>query len=118
MKKVLVIDDDPDILLAVQLVLESGGYASETTVNGDETFKKITNYKPDLILLDVLLSGHDGRKLCELLKIDTQTKNIPVLMISAHPGAKKSAKEYGADGFIAKPFSVAHLLGEVKKFIG
>ena len=118
MKKVLVIDDDPDILDAVQMTLMTGGYDSDITTKGDETYKKIQDYKPDLIILDVLLSGNDGRAICKNLKRNKKTKNIPIIMISAHPTAKDSTKECGADSFIAKPFSIVELLAEVKKYIG
>ena len=117
MKKVLVIDDDPDILDAVQMTLDSGGYDSDVTTKGDETYEKIVGYKPDLIILDVLLSGNDGRRICKNLKADTSTKRIPIIMISAHPTAKDSVKQCGADSFVAKPFSIAELLAEVKKYI-
>ena len=118
MKKVLVIDDDPDILEAVQMVLASGGYESDSTTKGDETSQLIQEFTPDLIILDVLLSGNDGRQICKSLKHDTKTREIPVLMMSAHPTAKDSVRECGADSFIEKPFSVTGLLGEVKKYIG
>jgi DNA-binding response OmpR family regulator len=65
MKKVLVIDDDPDILEAVQLVLESGGFDSQASTKGEETYTKVHSYQPDLIILDVLLSGNDGRTICK-----------------------------------------------------
>ena len=117
MKKILVIDDDPDILDAVQLALDTYGYDSETTTKGDETYKKIKEYKPDLIILDVLLSGNDGRKICRTLKDDTKTKRIPIIMISAHPSAKDSVTACGADSFLAKPFSVKSLVAEVTKYL-
>jgi DNA-binding response OmpR family regulator len=118
MKKVLVIDDDRDILEAVQMILDSGGYDSDVTTKGDETYIKIDTYQPDLIILDVLLSGNDGRTICKNLKSDAATKKIPIIMISAHPTAKDSTKECGADSFVAKPFSVVELLAEVKNYIG
>jgi DNA-binding response OmpR family regulator len=118
MKKVLVIDDDLDILEAVQMILESGGYDCDITTKGDETYKKIAEYTPDLIILDVLLSGNDGRRICENLKKDDKTKDIPIIMISAHPSAKNSVKQCGADSFIAKPFSIKVLLSEVESYIG
>lgn len=117
MKKVLVIDDDPDILEAVQLVLKTGGYDSQIVKKSNETCYKVRDYKPDLIILDVLLSGNDGRKICKKLKSDERTKQIPIIMISAHPTAKDSVKTCGADSFIAKPFSITELLAEVEKYI-
>lgn len=116
MKKVLVVDDDPDILEAVQMVLVSGGYESEVLAKADELYSKVQTYKPDIIILDVLLSGSDGRILCKKLKNDEETAHIPILMFSAHPKAKEMVKEIGADGFISKPFSVKELLAEVKKY--
>lgn len=116
MKRILAIDDDADILEAIQLILESGGYSSDVTTKGDETYQKIRDYKPDLIILDVLLSGNDGRAICKTLKTERKTKGIPIIMVSAHPSAKDSVKECGADSFLAKPFSVDSLLKEVEKF--
>lgn len=114
----MVIDDDPDILDAIQMVLASGGYESEAITKGDETCEKVIAYNPHLIILDILLSGNDGRKICKTLKHDKRTRSIPIIMTSAHPSAKDTVKECGADSFVAKPFSVAELLGEVKKYIG
>lgn len=118
MKKVLVVDDDRDILEAIQLILTSGGYDSLVTTKGDEAYKKIGEYKPHLILLDVLLSGNDGRTICKALKHDSKTKHIPIIMVSAHPSAEASVRKSGADSFVAKPFSIKGLLGEVEKYIG
>lgn len=117
MKKILVIDDDQDILEAVQLVLTTHDYDAAITTKGDETYNKVSEYKPDLIILDVLLSGNDGRKICKILKSDKSTMHIPIIMMSAHPSAKISIKECGANSFVAKPFSVARLLGEITKYI-
>lgn len=117
MKKVLVIDDDPDILDAVHMILKTSGYDSDVTTKGDETYEKVKTYQPDLIILDVLLSGNDGRTICKNLKTGKNTKKIPIIMISAHPTAKDSVEKCGADSFIAKPFSVTGLLDEVKKYI-
>lgn len=116
MKKVLVIDDDPDILDAVQMVLQTGKYETSVTTKGEEIYEKINEYRPDLIILDALLSGKDGRILCKNLKSDSTTKNIPIIMISAHPTAKEATKDCGADSFVAKPFTVVELLEEVKKY--
>jgi DNA-binding response OmpR family regulator len=113
--RILVIDDDESILDAIRLILETEGYFVETTFKGEETFKKVSNFKPDLILLDVLMSGTDGRHICKELKNDLVTKKIPVIMISAHPTAKKGAEESGADGFLAKPFDTTQLLETLKK---
>lgn len=117
MKKVLVVDDDKDIVDAIQMVLTIGGFESKATTKGHETFQYIKDYQPDLVILDMLLSGNDGRDICKQLKKNDSTKKIPIIMISAHPTAKASTKESGAESFISKPFSVSGLLGEVNKYI-
>lgn len=117
-KKILVIDDDASILDAIALILEEEGYHVDTIVKSEETYNKVRDFNPDLILLDVLMSGNDGRHICKKLKTEDYSKNIPIIMISAHPTAEKSITECGADGFIAKPFRSTQLLKEVKKHLG
>lgn len=116
MKTVLAIDDDPDILDALELLLTTAGYQAQTTTKGEEICQKVHEHNPDLIILDVLLSGNDGRTICKTLKQHEDTKHIPVIMISAHPSAQESTKNCGADSFVPKPFSMDHLLGEVAKY--
>lgn len=116
-RRILVVDDDEGILEAFELMLTSAGYEVEiSTKNGDYMTQKLKNI-PDLIILDMLLSGTDGRHICKKLKNQEHTKHIPIIMISAHPDAKKTALESGADDFIAKPFDMSHLLAKVKKYI-
>lgn len=117
MKKILVIDDDPDILEALQLILKTENYDTEVTTKSDEVYQKIKDFQPDLIVLDILLSGSDGRTICSTLKNKKSSLHIPIIMISAHPTASDSAKECGADSFIAKPFSVQELLEEINKYL-
>jgi DNA-binding response OmpR family regulator len=115
-KKILLVDDDEGIVDAVSLMLKEYGYNVCATLKGEETYKKITKCKPDLILLDVLLSGIDGRHICKKLKSNLKTKSIPVVMISAHPSAKLHALKVGADGFLAKPFEIEDLLKMAQKY--
>ena len=114
MQKILVVDDDLDILAVMQLLLKMKGFDVEVTTKGEETFDRVEKFQPDLVLLDVLLSGHDGRLICRQLKQEDKTKNIPVIMFSAHPTAVETIRQYGADDFIAKPFDVNDLIAKVK----
>jgi len=118
MSKILVVDDDVDILAVMETLLKRKGFEVETTTKGENTFPKIETFKPDLILLDVLISGHDGRTICKKLKSNQDTRHIPVIMFSAHPAAAASIAEYGADDFIAKPFDINNLLQKVNNQIG
>ena len=115
MSKILVIDDDLDILSVMEILLSMRGYNVEVTAKGENTFPKIETFKPDLILLDVLISGYDGRVICKQLKSNEETKHIPIIMFSAHPGAAATIADYGANDFISKPFDVDHLLKKVKE---
>ncbi len=113
MSKILVVDDDTDILSVMEILLTMKGFEVEVTAKGENTFPKINTFKPDLILLDVLISGHDGRTICKQLKSNEETRHIPVIMFSAHPGAAATITDYGADDFIAKPFDVNNLIQKV-----
>lgn len=110
--KILVADDDPAICDAMQLMLEEEGYIVITTVDG-ETIYKMEKEFPDLLLLDIWMSGQDGREICRYLKKKELTKNIPIIMVSASRDIEKSAKEAGADDFLAKPFKMDDLLHKV-----
>ncbi len=113
-RKILVVDDDEGILDALQFLLESAGYGVETSLDGEILKSLEEDNRPDLILLDLLLSGTDGRTICQLLKSKSKTKNIPVIMISAHPTAKQASEECGAEGFIPKPFEMKTLLDKIE----
>lgn len=119
-KKILVVDDDPDILDALQLILEDAGFEVKTTEKGEyaENLRDGNGNLPDLILLDVLLSGKDGRAICKKLKGQPATKHIPIIMMSAHPDADKSSREVGADDFLAKPFDFDDLLRKIDENTG
>jgi len=119
LKKILVVDDDPDILDALQMTLEDAGYSVTTTEKGEyaENLRDTNGNLPHLIILDVLLSGRDGRTICQRLKRQENTKHIPIIMISAHPNARQSVKDVGADDFLAKPFDIDELLAMVAQYL-
>lgn len=117
MKKILIIDDDPDVITVLQLLLKKKGYEVATAFNEAQVYKQIDIFKPHLIVLDVLLSGVDGREICRKIK-DTETlKHIPVIMFSAHPGAQKNMKDFGADDFMPKPFQSEKLLERIEALL-
>ena len=118
MPKILVVDDDIDILSVMKILLSMKGFDVEVTSRGENAVPKIESFKPDVILLDVLISGYDGRAICKQLKSNEATRDIPVIMFSAHPGAAATIAEYGADDFIAKPFDVNNLMKKVNRQLG
>jgi len=115
-KRVLVVDDDVDILEGIALLLESEGFCVLTTQRGEEVYRRINEFHPDLVLLDVLMSGSDGRVICKKLKSTDKTKQMPVLLISADPTAKYGSVRSGANDFLAKPFNTEELIKKVRKY--
>jgi DNA-binding response OmpR family regulator len=115
-KKVMIADDDPGILDAVEAMLEFGGYEVSSTSNG-ATVLEMHDHFPDLLLLDIWMSGTDGRDVCKALKKQEDTKNIPIIMISASTELERSAKEAGADDFLEKPFDMEVLLSKIAHFL-
>ncbi len=113
MKRILVVDDDKDILKILKLLLQINGFEVIITPNGDEALTKSVDYSPQLILLDVFLSGSDGRDICNILKQNPATKDIPVVMFSAHSNFKEILKVCDADDFIAKPFDISELVSKI-----
>jgi DNA-binding response OmpR family regulator len=116
-RKIIVVDDDDGILDAIELMLVSSGYEVEKSADGEILEKLTKDNFPDLILLDVLLSGRDGREICAKLKKNARTKHLPIIMISAEPTAEEGVRMSGADDFVSKPFEIQELLEKVKKYI-
>jgi DNA-binding response OmpR family regulator len=113
---VWVVDDQQDILDVVQIVLDDAGYQTNIYLNS-ASLQQPMESPPDLILLDILLSGEDGRVICQQLKSREQTRHIPVILLSAHFNAAKALEECGADDFLAKPFHIDELVNMVKKYL-
>lgn len=115
MAKILLIDDDPDVRTLVSTTLGRQGYEVETASGREEAFLKLAGTNPSLIMMDVLLSGTDGRELCREIKAGERTKHIPIIMFSGHPGAANKFETYGADDFISKPFNTDDLLVKLNR---
>ena len=118
MIKVLVIDDDPDVRTVMNHLMKKQGYDVETASTKDEAFEKIHQFQPSVILLDILLSGADGRDICRIIKSDPRTSHMQVIMFSAHPGAAENIHSYGADHFITKPINTGSLLEKLNSWVG
>ena len=117
MKKIFVVDDDPAILLFMEALLEDAGHRVAVSEKGDALEKLVPDDLPHLIILDMLLSGKDGREIARKLKASELTRHIPIIMISAHPGAESAARAAGADAFLAKPFEMDDLLALVEGYL-
>jgi DNA-binding response OmpR family regulator len=114
MPKLLLIDDDKDLLEVTQGLLQKRGFDVVIETNWEDAFAKIETFKPQIILLDVFLNGVDGLEICKQIKSMPYTKDIAVLIFSAYPQIAESViYEYGADDFIEKPFEVNDLIAKV-----
>lgn len=111
----MIADDDPGIVDAVEMLLEFEGYEVTSTVDGTTVLEMKKNL-PDLLLLDIWMSGEDGRDICKKFKESELTKDIPVIMISASRDVRESAIAAGANDFLAKPFEMNELLKKVEQF--
>jgi DNA-binding response OmpR family regulator len=112
-KRILIADDDPGIVDAVEMILDFHGYHVSSTYNGTDVLTLNGNH-PDVLLLDIWMSGCDGRDICRELKATAATRSIPILMISASKDIRQSAIDSGADDFIAKPFDMQELLFKIE----
>ena len=118
MKKVLIVDDNSDILWVVETILKRYGFDVVSTLKGEEVMAKTKKYNPQLILLDVFLSGIDGIEVCNTLKSTPETKDIPIIMFSAHTNSQDLMKFCKADDFVAKPFDSNELVKKINFQIG
>ena len=115
MYRILAVDDDKDILDVLQLILEDSGYDVETLSDGKYLFERIKTHAPDLILLDIMLGNLDGRELCKDVKLSVDTKQIPVILVSASHNVDGVKDVNGCpDAFVAKPFDIYELLETIK----
>jgi|ERR1700761_2734836 two-component system phosphate regulon response regulator PhoB len=114
-KRILVLDDDQDILDIVSFILTEDGYEVETLPTGHQAAEVIGQFHPDLILMDVMLADLDGRVICRKLKETITTSHIPVILISGTHDLADSLNQQGApNDFIPKPFDIDLLLSKIK----
>lgn len=111
---ILIVDDDKDIRPLLSALLSAEGYAVMTAANGDEMFARISQTKPDLILLDVMLPGKDGFELCRQLLADPEASPIIMLTAKDEEVDRVVGLELGADDYVVKPFSRRELLARIK----
>lgn len=119
MKKVLIVDDEEDIVESLKFVLEQAGFECHCAYNGEEGLNLAREVLPDLIILDVMMPKINGFKICRLLKYDNKYKNIPILMVTARSQNedKLIGEETGVDEYITKPFELDTIVEKVKGYL-
>jgi two-component system, OmpR family, alkaline phosphatase synthesis response regulator PhoP len=118
-KKILIVDDEPDIILMVGTRLKANGYEIISAGDGQAGYEMAQKEKPDLVILDLMLPKMDGYKVCGFLKRDYRYAKIPILMFTAKAQEEdmKLAREMGADAYLVKPFKPEELLGKIRELL-
>ena len=116
-KRILVVDDDPDIRIMIKIMLEFKGYSVVTLERGETSEEMLMSGEFGLVIMDMLLSGMNGVDICASIKQNKAISHIPIVMISAHPNAKATCLEAGADDFIAKPFDMQEILTVISRLM-
>ena len=118
-QRILLVDDEPDLVQMISLRLKSVGYEVVTACDGQEALEQVKQTKPDLLILDLMLPKLDGYKVCRLLKFDERTKGLPILIFTARAQEQdiKLASECGADAYLTKPFEAKVLLGKLQELL-
>jgi two-component system alkaline phosphatase synthesis response regulator PhoP len=123
-QKILIVDDDPDLVEAVSIILESKGYAVAAAYGGVEGLEKVKTEKPDLIVLDVMMPDKDGYEVCKELKADAKYRSIPILLLTAVVSKISTTKytqqmgmETEADDYVDKPVEPDELVRRIEVLI-
>jgi CheY-like chemotaxis protein len=117
--KILVVEDEPDIMRIITHALTAAGYRVVHAYGGEDAIRKVKSQRPDLVLTDLAMPKVSGVEVIQAIKKDPETQHIPILAVTAHvwDGIAQSAGQVGVDGFIPKPFNMKQLLLEVQKYL-
>lgn len=119
MKKILIVDDEQDIVESLKFVLEASDYTCYCAYNGEDGLRMAKEIMPDLMILDVMMPKINGYKISRLLKFDNKYKDIPILMLTARSQEedKLIGEETGADEYITKPFDLDYVMKKVDSYL-
>jgi CheY-like chemotaxis protein len=119
MARILLVDDEPEILFLTRMMLEKKGYEVCEVKSGKECIEELKSRKADVVLLDVLLHNEDGWEVCKKIKSSEETKNIPVAMFTVRtsPDSIEKSKKCGADAHINKPFDMEDLYKTIERLL-
>jgi len=117
--EILVVDDEPGVVVPIQFLLEQQGHRVMIAERGEDALDLIYQYKPDLVLLDIMLPGIDGYEVCEIVRLNPRYRKTKIIFLTAKGGEEEIAKglALGADAYITKPFSNIELIATVKEIL-
>jgi DNA-binding response OmpR family regulator len=119
-KKVLIADDEPSIVTSLEFLMKKSGYEVEIARNGDEALALVASFRPDAILLDVMMPGKNGFEVCQRIREKPEWRAVKIVMLTAKGREAEITKgvSLGADLYLTKPFSTQELLAQVKRLLG
>ena len=119
MPRILIVDDEPNIVLALELLMKREGYEILTVDDGQKVFEVVREFNPDLILLDIMMPKMDGYEVCQRIRADASMKDISIIMLTAkgREVEKEKGLALGADYYITKPFSTREVIMKVKEIL-
>jgi DNA-binding response OmpR family regulator len=111
-KEILIVDDEPNVVIPLQFLMEQHGYKVMIAEGGEDALDLVYRYKPDLVLLDIMLPGIDGYEVCEIIRLNPNFRNVKIIFLTVKGREVEIAKgmALGADAYITKPFSNAALV--------
>lgn len=118
-KTVLIVDDEPNIVVPIEFLMEQNGYSVLVAGSGEEALEIIAKYEPDLVLLDIMLPGVNGYEVCEIIRLNPEWQEMKIIFLTAKGRDVDMAKGMvlGADAYIIKPFSNVDILENVRKLL-
>ena len=119
-KRILIVDDEPNIVLSLEFLMKKNGYEVETATDGDQAMDAVEQQKPDLMLLDVMMPRKDGYQVCQLLRGREEFKDVRIVMLTAkgRDVEREKGLSLGADDYITKPFSTQDVVDKVSELLG
>lgn len=117
--KVLIVDDEPNIVISLQFLMKKGGFETSVARDGDEALLEVERFRPDLVLLDVMMPGRDGYEVCQQLR-SSGWNDLKIVMLTAKGREAEVTKglAVGADAYVTKPFSTSELVETVTRLLG
>jgi len=118
-KEILIVDDEPGVVVPIQFLMEQQGYIVMVAERGEDELDLIYHYKPDLVILDIMLPGIDGYEVCEIVRLNPNYRDVKIMFLTAKGREVDIAKglALGADVYLTKPFSNDELVAKVKEIL-
>ena len=119
MKKVLIADDEPNIVLSLEFLMRKDGYEVQVARTGDDALRLMESFRPDAVVLDVMMPGKSGYEVCRRIREDAHWRSVKILMLTARGGEAEIRKgiDAGADAYLTKPFATQQVIAEMRKLL-